>query len=400
MKRIYLDYAALTPTDPRVLKEVLRHYDMSFGNPSSLHKEGVAAKKVLDDSRALCANILGGHKDEIVFTGSGTEANNLAIFGTIDHLISEGKKPQELHVITSVIEHPSVLECMQALSKRGVKVDYIKVHHEGLIDLKELEEKITRETCLVSIMHVNNEVGVIEPLEEIVKIIRNFKKNIGSAIVSEDERVSYPLFHTDASQAPLYIEEQVQKIGCDLLTLDAHKVYGPKGVGMLWVKRGVALAPQLRGGNQESGRRASTENIPGIAGFAKAMSIVASERTEETARLTTLRDYFINKLLEKHPQCIINGARLARIANNINFSIPGIDNEFFVLQLDAHGVACSTKSSCLRDDGDSYVLDALVHNPHISKSSLRISLGRYTKKKDIDSVAKLITNLLSASHRL
>jgi cysteine desulfurase len=398
--RIYADYASITPTDPRVLHALREYYSKEYGNPSSLHKEGVAAKKALIEARKKCADLIKAHMDEIVFTGTGTEANNLAMFGVIEHLLESEKKPEELHVITSVIEHPSVLECVRDLAKRGVKVDYLGVDENGIINIKELKEKLRRETCLVSVMMVNNEIGTIEPIHDIARTVRHFKKHVGSAHVATnprgeiDERVSYPLVHTDASQAFLYTDLSIEKLGVDLLTLDSHKVYGPKGVGMLFAKRGVRIAPQIVGGGQESCMRAGTENIPGIVGFAQALEIAHIEREKETARLATLRDMFIDELLKHHPQCVLNGSRTERIANNVNISIPDIDNEFFVLQLDAAGIACSTKSSCLRDENESYVIEALHHDKQRSASSIRFSFGRFTKKGDIAYILKVIDRIL------
>lgn len=383
MKRIYVDNAAITPTDPRVLKEMRKVEGEQFGNPSSIHAEGVAAKKVLDEARKTCAAFLSAHSDEIIFCGSGTEANNLAFFGIINEVREKGVKYADIHIVTSKIEHPSVIECALELERRGAKVDFVSVGPDGIVDLKELKEKITPNTTLVSIMHVNNEIGTIQPIYEIVKIIRHVRKGSGQR---------FPLFHTDASQAALYLDVNVEKLGVNMVTLDAHKVYGPKGIGLLCVKRGIEIRPIIFGGGQENGRRSGTSNISAVVGFAKALQIAAAEKEDEVLRLTLLREFFIESLLQKFPKIIINGDRNERIVNNINVTFPGIDNEFLVLQLDAKGIACSTKSSCLRDEDESYVIRALGNTD--AKNSIRFTFGRDTTKRDVEYILKQLTKIL------
>jgi len=395
MKRIYADNAAITPTDARVLKEMRKYEGGEFGNPSSIHAEGVKAKKVLDMARKGCAGFLSAHADEIVFTGSGTEANNLAIFGVVNKLIQNGMKMEDVHIVTSVIEHPSVLECVHELQRRGAKVDFVPVLPNGIVDLKVLKEKITADTALVSVMYVNNEIGTVQPITEIAKIIRYVKKNKNKSENKNTTVSNFPLFHTDASQAALYLEMNVEKLGMDMLTLDAHKVYGPKGIGALYIKRGIEISPIIFGGGQESNRRSATPNVSAAVGFAKALQIAAEEKEAETARLTELRDYFLNKIVEKIPNVIINGDRTARIANNVNITIPNVDSEFLVLQLDAAGIACSTKSSCLHDEDESYVIRALGNND--AKNALRFTFGRTTTLKEVDYILKTLISKISPS---
>lgn len=384
MKRIYLDNAALTPIRKEVAKEVEKFSAAMYGNPSSIHSEGVRARKALDDARRRTAEAINAHPDEVVFTASGTEANNLAIFGVVRTLLGEGKSPHDLHVITSMIEHASVLESFRELERLGVSVSYIGVDADGIVRLDELKKALRPETVLVSLMYVNNEVGTIQPLHEIAKLVRHARKR--PSIHGE----RFPLLHTDAAQAFLYLEVNVEKLGADLVVLDAHKVYGPRGVGLLYRKRGVALEPLIYGGGQEGGLRSATENLPGIAGFAKALALAAGERPEETARVTALRDYGIQELL-KLPGVSLNGHAVHRIANNIHVSFVGKDTEFLTLQLDARGIAVSTKSSCLRDEDESYVLRAMgTPDP---KNGLRITLGSATKKRDIDFVIRSIKML-------
>jgi cysteine desulfurase len=395
-RRIYLDYASLTPVDKRVFVAD------DFANPSSIYMDGVRAKKALDGARVGCAQFLHAHADEIFFTGSGTEANNIALLGVVENLISKGKSYRDIHIIVSAIEHASVLEAARVLKRKGVHVDILPVSPDGIVDIQAFKKMLKPTTALVSVMMVNNEIGTIQPLADIVKIVRDFrKKKMGDASLAD---FSYPLVHTDACQAMLYTNINLEKLGVDMLTADSHKVYGPRSVGMLYVRRSALglLSPIMHGGGQEHGLRPGTENVAGVVGFAKALEIVAQEnksksKETETERLTKLRDYCIEQLLEKVPGLVVNGSRTERIANNVNISIPGIDHEFLLLQLDVRGISCSTKSSCLRDEDESYVIAAIRGGAqHDKKSvgrprqSLRFTLGRQTTKKDIDYLVKSI----------
>ena len=410
--QVYLDHASLTPIDPRVMKEMARVSGPEIANPSSVHSAGVRAKKELEAARFRCATFLHAHADEIVFTGSGTEANNIALLGAINAikaaraLLSKNvphHSPQmPIHILVSAIEHTSVLETVRAAASSTVTdhadssvtpaiiVDLIPVTAKGIVDLDALKKLITPETALISVMSVNNEIGTIQPINEIVKIAHG--------------RI---LVHTDACQAALYTDLNMEKCRVDLLTLDSHKVYGPRGVGMLFIRRSVAISPIMFGGGQEKSLRPGTENIPGIVGFAKALEIAAVEREKETARLTKLREYGINLLVTHIPSVVIHGDREMRIANNINFSIPGIDHEYLMIELDAKGIACSTKSSCLRDEDESYVIRAITEKTITGKKSalspthsIRLSLGRATTKKDIDYLVNMIIMSVSYSSLL
>ncbi|MCR4334220.1 MAG: cysteine desulfurase [Patescibacteria group bacterium] len=355
MKRIYLDNASITPTRKEVLKEMVKYYGYEYGNPSSIHTEGVNAKKALEEAKKSLAFSINAHSDEIIFTSNGTEANNLAILG----MKLEGK-----HAITSTIEHSSVLRVFKELEKRGLSVTYVNVDENGIIDLKELKDSLKKETVLISIMLVNNEIGTIQPISEIAHIIRKSGLSI--------------LFHTDASQALLYLDINIDKLGVDMLSMDGHKVYGPKGIGALYIKRRTIMEKELKLG---------TENLPAVKGFVKAVELAKNEQQKEVTRLCELRDYCIQKL-EKECGAKLNGDRKKRIANNINISISNIDTEFLTLQLDAEGIAVSTKSSCLKDENESYVLKAIGNsNP---KNAIRITLGRDTTKKNIDKLVKVV----------
>jgi cysteine desulfurase len=440
-RKVYLDYASLTPTDTRVMKEVERVSTIEYANPSSIHTAGVAAKKILEQSRTTVADFLHAHTDEIFFTASGTEANNIAIRGVveaakIEALRESAVRPHgHIHIVVSEIEHTSVLETVKALAaanlgkeiKMEIEIDFIPICSDGRIDLDALKKLLRPETILVSIMLVNNDIGTIQPIRQAAKIVRDFSK----ATREMGQKMKRPiLFHTDACQAPLYLDINVETLGVDLLTLDSNKVYGPRGVGVLYKKRSVKIGdhadhadivPIMTGGGHESGVRPGTENIPAIAGFAKALEIAAAERVSETKRLLTLRNYFVEELKRLVPGIILNGSYVEseRLVNNINVTFPrkqknGIDpdrdldfdHEFFLLELDVRGIALSTKSACLRDEDESYVVRALRNardrevdggssgREQSSAQAIRFSLGRKTAKKDIDYTLGMIDEIL------
>ena len=403
-KRIYLDYASLTPIDPHVEREIEKFSASEYANPSSLYKEGVAAKKGLEDSRKKVAEFIHAHADEVVFTSGGTEANGLALEGVARAAHRSGiEKP---HLIISAIEHSSIMECAKMMEKQGVEVTRLAVDSCGLISLDELKKAIKSNTFLVSIMTVNNEIGTIQPIREIAKVIRRERA----------KNAHYPLFHTDAAQAALYEDLNVEKFGVDLLTLDGSKVYGTRGIGSLYVKRGTPIEQIIYGGGQERGMRSGTENVPAIVGFAKALELAVEQRSKETKRLRGLKSRLLKGRLKIKPDAKVNGVTemlLLRAGKSdekfvnfasasggyipasphiLNVSIPGIDNEFFVLQLDAKGVAVSTKSSCLRDEDESYVLKAIGAN---SKTAIRFSFGRWTTPSHIKIALKVIREILS-----
>lgn len=376
MKRIYLDYAAITPIDKRVSKEMRKYSRVEYGNPSAWYREGVAAREAIARARAEIAASIGAHSDEMIFTSGGTEANNIAILGVIEALRKTGVEYHDMHILMSAIEHSSVRECFAELSRRGAVTDEIAVDDRGIVSLDDLKTKIKPNTVLISVMMVNNETGAIQPVREITKIIRQARKqNL--------------LFHSDASQA-IYQELNVDKLGVDLLTLDASKMYGPRSIGALFVRRGTPIAPIVFGGGQENGLRSGTENLPGIMGFAKAVEILTENRQAESARIGQLKRYFIDELKRIKPNIKLNGDFVETAPHIANVAIPDIDNEFFVLQLDAKGIACSTKSSCLRDHGESYVLKSMGANSAIA---IRFSFGRMTRKNDIKRTIKIVSRL-------
>lgn len=384
-----MDNAATTPVNREIRKAVDRYMTEEFGNPNSIHKMGVAAKNVVENARKNVALAFNSHSDEIIFNSGGTEGNNAAIFGVFNHLRKNGVKYSDMRAITTNIEHSSVLECFRELERRGVAVDYVPVEKNGIVDPQKIKKLLKSETVLVSVMYVNNEIGTIQPIKEIAKVIRDFRKNL-KAISYKLSAISFPLFHSDACQAPLFLSLNVQELGIDLMTIDGQKIYGPKGVGALFIKRGVVIEPIIYGGGQERGLRSGTENVPLIAGLAKAIEIANKNKIKNSERLSKIRNYFIKKIEEKIPQTVLNGDRIKRLPNNINISIPGIDPEFVVLQLDEEGIICSTKSACLKDETASYVISALGKDKKYSQSSLRFSLGLDTTEKDVDYLVKIL----------
>jgi len=383
-KRIYLDHAATTPIGKRVLLVMQKTAKDIFGNPSSIHKEGVLAKRELESARKEIAETIGAQPDEVVFTGGGTESNNLAIFGTVPHW--DIGCP---NVIVSAIEHPSVLECVWELERRGAEVTYLPVGSDGVVSAKNIAGAIKENTVLISVMYANNEIGTIQPIAEIAKAIRLKTVNL--------KLKTRPLFHTDACQATNYLDMNVARLGVDLMTFNASKIYGPKGVGALYVKRGIKLSPVMWGGGQEKGIRSGTENVAGIRGFAEAIKIAQKMKEKESVRLLKLRDHFIKDVLQKIPGAVLNGDSSRRLPNNVNFSFFGCDGEEIVIQLDARGIAASTGSACanISHDGKvSHVLLAIGAGQDIARGGVRFTLGRETTKEDINRAVKALFGII------
>ena len=397
MRRIYLDNAASTPIDKKVALEMTQAVKL-YGNPSSYNDCGREAREYIEKARLKVARFLGAHSDEIVFTSSGTEANNLAIQGiarnlqfTIYNLQSNSKsKKLKPHIITTQVEHLSVLEPVRQLERSNFNVTYLSVNREGFVDLEELKRSLRPETVLVSVMYANNEIGTIEPIIQISKIIKEFNKSLeirnSDLEIGGTRRV---LFHTDACQATEYLNMNVNHLGVDLLTFNGSKIYGPRGIGVLYKRRGVKLFPLLFGGEQESGLRAGTENLPAIGGLAVALDGINKKERE---RLAGLRDYFIKKITDSLPDILVNGALgVQRLPNNINISVPGLSSEVLLLELDKYGICAGSGSACTSHAVEpSHVLKAIgVHKKYLD-GALRFSMGRQTTKKDMDYVLKVL----------
>ncbi|MEI8338160.1 MAG: cysteine desulfurase family protein [bacterium] len=387
-RRIYLDFASATPISPKVKKAVIDTMDV-FYNPASLYEYGKVAKEILEYNREKVAKFLNARKNEIIFTSSGTESNNLAIFGIAK---KAKEKMKNSHILISAIEHSSVLEPVRSLIKEGFDVEEIYPDSNGIISPKDIRKKIRKETVLVSIMLINNEIGVVEPIREIAKEIRHARKTFQS---------EFPYFHTDASQAPCFLDLDVVTLGVDLLTLDSSKLYGPKA-GVLFKKSTLEIPAQILGGGQERGLRSGTENLPSIVGFATALEESIEIKNKESIRLEKLRNYFENKVLAQIKGSEINAKNVLRVPSISSVTIKGLDSEFAVFQLDVAGVMCASASACLNlknenNEQGSYVIDAINKETGDVKkknSTLRFSFGRSTKKSYIDFCLKAISGIL------
>jgi len=382
--RIYLDHAAMAPTDERVLRAMLPYYDAAYANPSSLHESGRRAAAAVARSRARVAAILGARPEEIIFTGSGTESDNLAILGAArSRPISFGARGK--HLMISAIEHKAVLEPAHALLTEGFSVETISVDEDGLVDIDDIMSRITPETTLISVMYANNEIGTIEPIRELAAALRE-RRGAGH----------FPLLHTDACQAAGFLPLNVDELGVDLMTLNGSKIYGPRGVGILYARSGTPLSSVILGGEQEHGLRAGTENLPAIVGFAEALEIAEREREEESARLSALRDYFIAEILKALPNAKLNGHKEKRLPNNASITVPLIEGESMLLMLDTFGIEASTGSACSSSDlTPSHVLLAIGQDPDSAHGSLRFSFGRKTTKAELDRVLHVLPGIVN-----
>jgi cysteine desulfurase len=374
MNPIYLDYAATTPTDKKVIEAMLPYFGEICGNPSSLHAFGQEAKAAVEGARKRIASFLGAQPSEIVFTSGGTESDNFAIKG-----VAHANRKRGGHIITSAIEHHAVLETCRFLEQEGFRVTILPVGGDGFVDPSAVAGAITDNTVLISIMHANNEIGTIQPIAEIGAMAR------GRGIA----------FHTDAVQTFGHLPFTADELNCDLISASAHKLYGPKGVGLLYIRRGTRITPFIHGGEQENGRRASTLNVPGIVGFGKAVELAGAGLAEEAARETAMRDRFIRGLFERLEGIRLNGHPTRRLPNNINISLASVEGEGMILSLDMMGIACSTGSACSSSSVEtSHVLSAIGLPKEYSHGSLRFSLGRYTKESDIDAVLEILPQVV------
>ena len=372
VRSIYLDHSSTTPVDPAVAEAMYPFFSDKYGNPSSLYTKGREAKKAMEEARQKVADLIGAKKEEVFFTGSGTESDNLAIKG-----IAYKNKEKGNHIITSSIEHHAVLNTCKYLEKQGFDVTYLPVDSEGLVSPNDVESAITKETILISIMHANNEIGTIQPIAEIGKIAK--EKEIP--------------FHTDAVQTAGKIPVNVDDLNVNLLSISGHKMYGPKGVGALYIRKGTRLEPLLHGGGHERNMRPGTENVPAIVGFGKAAEL-AKEHLPEEDRLTVLRDSLIKSILEIEDS-YLNGHATKRLPNNANFRFSFIEGESMILTLDMNGVAASTGSACSSTSLEpSHVLGALGLKPEESHGSLRLTLGTGNTQEDIDYVVSILPGIV------
>lgn len=379
--RVYLDNAATTRPYDEVREIVDEYNDKFYANASSLHSFGREARKGIEWAREEIAGLINASPREIIFTSGATESDNWAIRGAAYHNKNKGK-----HIITSAIEHHAVLHTCSQLEKEGFDITYLPVDSDGNISIRELKDAIRDDTILISIMAANNEIGTIEPIKEIGEVAR--KKGI--------------LFHTDAVQSLGKMDIDVEKMNIDLLSMSAHKIHGPKGVGFLYINKKVILDVFMQGGGQERALRAGTYNAPSIAGFGKAVEITKKTMNQDTEYIKELRDYFIDDILNNVPDTILNGSREHRLCNNINFTFKGIEGEAFLYALDLEGIACSTGSACTADSGsESHVIDALGDsNKFEIGASVRFSLSKFNTKEEIDYTMEVLKRTVERLRKL
>lgn len=377
---VYMDYNATTPCDERVLEEMQPYFSTEFGNPSSIYGLARNARKALETAREDVAKLLDCKPEEIFFTSGGTEADNWAITGTAFGMREKGK-----HIITSSIEHHAVLNTCKFLEKMGYEVTYLPVDRYGIVDIEALKKSIRKDTILVTIMAANNEIGTVQPIKEIAEIVK------GKGV----------LFHTDAVQVAGKVHLSVKDMNVDMLSLSGHKFYGPKGVGALYVRKGVKLIPFLYGGGQEKGKRAGTENVAGIVGLGKAAEIAISEMAEEAEKIRKLRDELENGIKEKIPEIIINGHTEKRLYNTLNLCIKYIEGESILLNLDFEGICASSGSACTSGSLEpSHVLLAIGIPPEVAHSSIRFSLGKHNKREDVLKVLDVLPGIVEKLRKM
>ena len=383
---VYLDHAGTTAMDPRVVEAMTPYFTQVYGNPSSLHTVGQEARYALDEARERVARVLGCRAREIVFTAGGSEADNAAIHGVATALLETGN-----HIITSNAEHSAVLHTCQHLEGQGYEVTYLPVDKFGMVHPEAVQQAITDRTTLVSIMYANNEIGTVNPIPEIGTAVRNRAAELGRTIV----------MHTDAVQAAGFLDLNVGRLCVDMLSLSGHKFHGPKGTGVLYVKRGTPFMPLILGGGQERERRAGTENIPGIVGISVALELADAEREETSARCAALRDRIIQVVSDQVPNCVLNGHPTDRLPNNVNFSFRGIEGEPILLGLDMAQIAASSGSACSSGSLEpSHVLLALGQSAELARGSLRITLGKENTAEEVDYMLEVLVGLVERLRRL
>ncbi|HIN23503.1 MAG: cysteine desulfurase NifS [Chloroflexi bacterium] len=383
---VYLDHAGTTPLDPKVLEAMVPYFTQHFGNPSSLHSVGQEARYALDEARERVAGVLNCRPREIVFTAGGTESDNAAIHGVATALHETGN-----HIVTSSVEHHAVLHSCQYLESQGFEVTYLSVDADGMVQPEAVYNAINERTTLVTIMYGNNEIGTINPISEIAKSVKKRAEELSRTIV----------FHTDAVQAAGYLSLDVVELGVDLLSLSGHKFHGPKGTGVLYIKRGSPYLPLIHGGGQERERRSGTENIPGIIGLSLALEAADATREETSQHCAALRDQIIESVLQRIPGSRLNGLATQRLPNNANFSFTGVEGEPILLGLDMAGIAASSGSACSSGSLEpSHVLLALGQSAEIARGSLRLTLGRDNTEEEVEYLLGVLVDLVQRLRQL
>lgn len=380
-KLIYMDYAATTPTRQEVVNTMLPYMTTHFGNPSSIYTLAQDARNAVDSARKTISQILGSRSSEIVFTSGGTESDNTAIKG-----VSFAMKHLGNHIITSMVEHHAVLHTCQQMEQFGFDVTYLPVDHNGQVRIEDLENSITENTILVSIMYANNEIGTIQPIKDMVRTVKNKANELSKTIV----------FHTDAVQAVGHVDIDVTELGVDMLSMSAHKFYGPRGVGALYVKRGTPFESLLAGGGQERQRRSGTENVPGIVGMAHALQLTHTDRKHESLRISKMRDRVVTELSNSVENLVFNGHPINRLDNNVSVSFKGVEGEPVLMGLDFAGICASSGSACSSASVEpSHVLLAIGRSAEEAQGTLRITLGRDNSEEDIDYLLDVLPNLVN-----
>jgi cysteine desulfurase len=375
LKRVYLDYAATTPVHPEVILAMTPYFAEIWGNPSSIHACGLEARSAVEEARDKIAGLIGAHKDEIFFTSGGTEADNWALQG-----IASANRARGNHIITSSIEHHAVLETCKHLEEQGFSITYLPVDRYGMVNPDEVKKAITSKTILISIMHANNEVGSIQPIPEIGKVAKT----------------AGVYFHTDAVQTVGHIPVDVNKLGVDMLSISAHKLYGPKGIGALYIRAGTDIQPLIYGGGQEKQMRAGTENVPGIVGFGKAVELAQEEMDDEARRISQLRDTLLKNIMKNVEHTYLNGHPTKRLPNNANVSFAFVEGEAICLNLDLAGICAATGSACSSMSMEaSHVLLAIGLSPELARSSLRFSFGKWSTEEDVKYVLEKLPAAVS-----
>lgn len=396
-ERIYMDYTASTPLRESVQESMEPYWQNIFANPMAAHADGRAAKEAVEEARETIADVLGCAPKDIIFTSGGTEANSLSIFGFLKWVRRQEVDISDLHLITSAIEHSSVLNVFRDLRTEGAEVDFVGVDSEGVLDISAFKAALKENTALVSVMQVNSEIGTIQPIQKISHTIRSVRDKNTVVDLFPDEvdqniRDIFPLLHTDATQAPLFCNIQVESLGVDMMSLDAQKIYGPKGVGVLYKQNDVPISPLFLGGGQEHGLRPGTENVPLIVGMAEALNIAQENRDAFSEHISNLQDRFLSRLRDELSEAHLNGGTDQRVPNNINISFSDMDHEFLAVQLDERGISVATKSACLEGGVEaSHVIKTLPERN--TTSALRISFGENNTKEEVDYVIEQLKDL-------
>lgn len=380
MRNVYLDYSATTPVKEEVLKEMIPYFTEKFGNPSSLYDKGLEAKDAVNHAREQVAALINAEPREVFFTAGGTEADNWAVFGVCDKLKEKGN-----HIITTKIEHHAMLHSCDFLEKQGFDVTYLDIDKDGRVDLDQLKNSITDKTILISVMMINNEIGTLQPIKEIAEIAKAHKI----------------IFHTDAVQALGNVPIDVKKLGVDLMSMSSHKIYGPKGEGALFIRKGLRISNYLHGGAQESGKRAGTENLTGIVGFGKAAELARVHFEEHVKHCSELRNYLVDRVLKEIPDTILNGTMDGRHPGNANITFKYIEGESILLLLNQFGISVSTGSACSSKSLEpSHVLTALGVPVEMIHGTVRFTVGDFTTKEDIDYVVDSLKNIVTKLREL